>query len=413
MSRSYSWVVIWLLWMVALLNYLDRQVIFSVFPPIQQELKLTNTQLGLLSSAFLWVYAFVSPLGGYLADRLGRRKVILTSLIIWSLVTWATAHARNFNELLATRALMGVSEAFYLPAALAMVADYHGQKTRSLATGFHQSGLYCGIILGGVAGGWFGEQFGWRFAFSVLGITGMVYSGVIALLLREAPRSNADPETAVRQVAFLPSVHDIWHSAGFRPFLASAGLAAMAYWIVYTWMPTFLYERFGMSLSAAGFTATFYIQMGSFGGILLGGALADRFSPVRPSARLLTMVAGYVAAGPALFLVGSTASTVFLVAGLVLFGIGRGCNDSNVMPAMCQIVPVDIRATAYGVYNFTTCLVGGAMAVFAGVLKDSVGLGRALQVSAVMLTISGLLLLRVSSSTSAAPAQSAQQVAAE
>lgn len=407
------WVVIGLLWMVAVLNYLDRQVIFALFPPIQQDLKLTNTQLGLLSSAFLWVYAFLSPLGGYLADRLGRRKVILSSLIIWSLITWATAYATNFNELLATRALMGVSQAFYLPAALAMVADFHGERTRSLATGLHQSGLYCGIILSGAGGGWVGEQFGWRFVFSVLGMAGIIYSLLIALMLRDASSESTGLETRGRPAAFLRSVRDIWQSGGFRPFLASAGLAAIAYTIVYTWMPTFLYERFGMSLAEAGFTATFYIQVSSFGGILLGGALADRWSPANPWARVYTMVAGYVAAGPALFLVGSTGSTALLVTGLVLFGIGRGCNDSNVMPAMCQIVPPALRATTYGVYNFTTCLVGGAMAVFAGALKDTAGLGPAIQISAVMLTLSGLLLLRIRGAATEARARRTQQEAAE
>jgi MFS transporter, Spinster family, sphingosine-1-phosphate transporter len=397
--RSYAWVVVGLLWMVALLNYLDRQVIFSVFPPIQKELSLTNTQLGLLSSAFLWVYAFLSPLGGFLADRLGRRRVILGSLVIWSLVTWATAHARSFNELLAMRALMGISEAFYLPAALAMVADYHGQKTRSLATGLHQSGLYCGIILGGVGGGWFGEQYGWRFAFTVLGIAGVIYGALVAILLKDAPRDSTAVQTTDRQSSFLPSIREIWRSAGFSAFLGSAGLAAMAYWMVYTWMPTFLYERFGLSLAGAGFAATFYIQMGSFGGILLGGAVADRWSPTNPSARLLTMAAGLLAAGPSLFLVGWTGSNAFVISGLVVFGLGRGCNDSNVMPAMCQIVPSNLRATAFGLYNFTACLVGGGMAVFAGALKDTVGLGRALQLSAVMITLSGLILLRIGAGT--------------
>lgn len=393
--RSYIWVVVGLLWMIALLNYLDRQVIFSVFPPIQKEMGLSNTQLGLLSSAFLWVYAFLSPFGGFLADRIGRRRVILGSLMVWSLVTWATAHASNFNELLATRALMGISEAFYLPAALAMVADYHGQKTRSFATGLHQSGLYCGIILGGVGGGWFGEHYGWRFAFTVLGIAGVVYGAVVALLLKEAPRESTAIEAPRGQFAFLPSLRELWRSPGFPLFLFAAGFAAMAYWMVYTWLPTYLYERFGMSLASAGFSATFYIQMGSFGGILLGGAVSDRWSLTNPSARLLTMVVGFLAAGPALFLVGWTGSSAFLIGGLVVFGIGRGCNDSNVMPAMCQIVPSAFRATAFGLYNFTTCLVGGAMAVFAGALKDTVGLGLALQVSAVMLTLSGLILLRI------------------
>jgi MFS family permease len=245
----------------------------------------------------------------------------------------------------------------------------------------------------------------------LLGVAGVIYGVVVTVLLKEAPRQDAAIQTPAGQFAFLPSVRELWRSPGFPLFLFAAGFAAMAYWMVYTWLPTYLYERFGMSLASAGFSATFYIQIGSFGGILLGGAVSDRWSLINPSARLLTMVVGFLAAGPALFLVGWTGSSAFLISGLVVFGIGRGCNDSNVMPAMCQIVPSAFRATAFGLYNFTTCLVGGAMAVFAGALKDTVGLGLALQVSAVMLTLSGLILLRVRASTTRV--QQLHQVAGE
>lgn len=146
----YPWVLVALLWFVFLLNYLDRQVIFSVFPLLQKNLKLTDLELGLLSASFLWVYAIASPLTGYLADRFGRKKVIVASLMVWSVMTWATGKARNFGELLAVRGLMGVSEAAYLPAGLAMIADHHSERTRSLATGIHYSGAYLGIVLGGV-----------------------------------------------------------------------------------------------------------------------------------------------------------------------------------------------------------------------------------------------------------------------
>ena len=183
----YKWALVGLLWVVALLNYLDRQVVFSLFPPIQAEFQIGDVQLGLLSAAFLWVYGLFSPAAGWLADRFSRRSVILASLGVWSLVTWATGHARSYGELLTTCALMGISEACYLPAALALIADHHDKRTRSRATGLHQSGLYAGIVLGGAGGGWMGQRYGWRTAFLALGVSGVVYAAVLAGWLKNAP----------------------------------------------------------------------------------------------------------------------------------------------------------------------------------------------------------------------------------
>jgi len=149
----YAWLVVVLLWVVALLNYVDRQVIFSVFPLLKADLQFSDVQLGLLSTIFLWIYGVLSPVAGFLGDRFGRKPVIVASISMWTIVTWATGHARNFEQLILTRALMGLAEACYLPAGLALIADYHGKNTRSLATGLHQSGLYAGVAVGGAAGG--------------------------------------------------------------------------------------------------------------------------------------------------------------------------------------------------------------------------------------------------------------------
>lgn len=196
---GYKWLVVALLWVVALLNYLDRQVIFAVFPLLQAELHVSSFQLGLLGTSFLWVYGLLSPLGGYAADRFSRRGVILTSLIAWSAITWLTGHSRTYGQLLAARGLMGISEACYLPAALAMIADYHDGQTRSRATGLHQSGLYAGIALGGAGGGWMGQYYGWRAAFFVLGIAGLIYAAVIAWGLKEAPKRPIDSPRAAEK----------------------------------------------------------------------------------------------------------------------------------------------------------------------------------------------------------------------
>jgi len=393
-ERSYAWVLVGLLWVVAFLNYVDRQVIFSLFPPLRAEFQLSSVQLGLLSTAFLWVYAVLSPLGGFLADRFGRQRVILVSLAVWSAVTWVTGHARSFEQLLAARAAMGISEACYLPAALALIADHHTERTRSLATGIHLSGLYAGMALGGAAGARLGQQYGWRFVFTLLGAVGVVYAAVLVFGLKEGRAMRAPRRLTVGKPRLLRSLGELLFLPGFLVLTAVGSMAAMAYWIVYTWLPLYLYEAFRMSLAEAGFSATFFIQTASMAGILFGGWMADRWSGNTRRGRLYTQVIGLLAAGPFLFLAGSTTSRAFLVAGLIVFGIGRGFYDCNTMPVFCQIIRPGLRATGYGIFNFACCLVGGLMAAAAGALKDTAGLGGALRISAVVLVGAGLLLLR-------------------
>jgi predicted MFS family arabinose efflux permease len=388
----YPWTLVALLWVVALLNYVDRQIIFSVLPLIQKELLVSSFQLGLLGTSFLWVYAVLSPLGGYVADRFGRRRVILLSLLVWSAVTLLTGFARSYNELLVARGLMGISEACYLPAALALIADYHPARTRSRAIGLHQSGLYAGIALGG-GGGWMGEQYGWRTAFLILGGIGILYAVVVALFVKDAPVESAPGE----RVPFAEAMRELMSSRPFALLVGVNTLIGVAYWCVYTWLALYLFERFRMSLTMAGFSSTFYIQFASFCGILLGGYIGDRWSGSNPRGKALTQAIGLAAAGPALYFAGFTASQAILVPCLVIFGLGRGFFDCNLMPVACQIVSARLRASAYGMLNCTSMLAGGAMAAAGGILKDTIGLGGALQLSAGLLVVAAVGMWRLRS----------------
>lgn len=406
-TSRYAWTLVALLWVVALLNYLDRQVIFSLFPPLQQEFKVSAAQLGLLSTFFLWVYGLVSPLGGFLADRYSRKKIIILSLAVWSAVTWLTGHVTSFNQLLGARALMGVSEACYIPAALALIADHHGERTRSLATGLHQSGIYLGVILGGWFGGWMGQHYGWRMAFTLLGITGVGYALVLLLGVKEAPPTSAaatpGEQIPPQQLRFLPALAALFGQRNFVLLAIAAMLFSIAGWIVMTWLPLYLYERFQMSLAGAGFAATFWIQAAAFGGILGGGWLADRWSATNPRARVLIPLGGFLAGSLFLFLVGWTSSQAVLIVGLIVYGLSRGFWDCNLMPALCQIAPANLRATGYGIFNMAGTIVGGTMAWAAGALKDAIGLGGALQMSALLLGVAALVLLPLRLSDTRAP----------
>ncbi|MDQ6706699.1 MAG: MFS transporter, partial [Acidobacteriota bacterium] len=345
-ASRYPWVVVALLWVVGLLNYLDRQVIFSLFPLLRSDLGLSDTQLGFIGTAFLWVYAAASPFSGFLGDRYGPKRVIVASLLIWSGVTWATGFARTFPELLATRALMGISEACYLPAGLAMIAAYHGDATRSRATGLHFSGIYVGIVIGGIGGGWVGQHYGWRAAFFVLGVVGILYSLVLLPSLKDR-----QPTFRTNHMAFWSSAKTVVSTPGVPKFLTVFGAKSTADWLVYTWVPLYLYERFHMSLAESGFSATFYAQAASFAGILLGGWLADRWSQSNAAGRALTQAAGLAAAAPFLFAAGVTSSSFVLIASLAVFGLGRGMFDANAMPVLCQLVPPELRGTGYGLLN--------------------------------------------------------------
>jgi MFS family permease len=390
----YAWLIVALLWVVWMFNYLDRQVIFSIFPLLQKELTLSNLQLGLLGTSFLWIYAAFSPFCGYLSDRYGRKLLVVASLFVWSLVTWATAHARGFTDLLWARAFMGISEACYLPAGLALVAAYHGERTRSKATGLHQSGSYAGTILGGLAGGWIGQSYGWRSVFAVLGAAGVIYTLVVALGIRE-PAAPASPAVARNKLRLSDTLRELFSLDGFGVMTVAFSAVSVGDWAVYAWMPTYLYERFHMSLAQAGFSATFYLKGGGFLGLLLGGALADWWGARTSRGRLYSQSLGLIGAAPFLFFTGLTNSSILLVIALAVYGFGKGMYDANVMPVLCQVARPGVRSTGYGVFNMCGCIAGGAIAAVAGGLKNSFGLGGTIQFAGILLTCAGLALLRI------------------
>ncbi|MFN3323983.1 MAG: MFS transporter [Bryobacteraceae bacterium] len=387
------WLLVTLLWVVGLLNYLDRQVVFSLFPLLQRDLGATDLQLGLISTVFLWVYGLVSPFAGYLADRFGRVRVILISLAVWSAATWVTAYVQSIPQMLWARAVMGVSEACYIPAALALIVEVHGNRTRSLAVGIHQSGLYTGVILGGAWGGWMGDHYGWRPVFVILGVAGLAYLAILRFALRGfVPPGGPKPDSHPH---LLHSLRTLAATKGFVMLTLVFAGVSVANWLVYTWLPTFLYERFQLNLATAGFTATFFVQAASFAGIFLGGILADRWAARNARGRIYTQALGLAAAAPFLFLLGFTSHYSLLVVALIVFGLGRGLYDCNAMPVLSQIAPPHLRATGYGIFNLAGCLVGGVTAAFAGFFKQAIGLSAAFGIAAMVALLCATLLLRV------------------
>jgi MFS family permease len=392
----YAWVVVALLFIVALLNYLDRLMITTMRDPIRAEFTITDAQFGLITAVFLWVYAALSPLGGYLADRFSRSGVIVASLLFWSSATLLSGIARTYHELLWARALMGVSEACYIPAALALISDYHRGRTRSLATGLHMAGIYAGAALGGV-GGYIAEQFGWRAGFKGFGLVGIGYAIVLALSLRDmrnepemGPEIDEVAEPNVRPGAALA---ELFGNNGFRILFALNVMVGLANWAIYNWLPAYLKEHFRLGLGAAGLSATAYIQVASFAGVLVGGALADRWSRTNRRARALIPAIGFLAAGPCLMASASTSLLPIAVAGLIVFGLGRGAFDANHMPILRELVDQRYSATGYGLLNMISTASGGVMIYTAGAMMDAhISLAAVFKVCGAGLVLCGLLL---------------------
>lgn len=369
--NSYAWMVVGLLCVVALLNYLDRQMIASMRDPIRADFHVTDAQFGLFTSVFLWSYAACSPLGGFLADRFGKRGVILTSLFFWSAATVATAFAQTTNQMLAARVLMGVSEACYIPAGLALISDFHRGPTRSLATGIHMTGLYIGGALGGI-GGFLAEHAGWRFGFKLFGFIGIGYAVALVFLLRNAPPAERPTAALVPQrPAFTSALASLLSRGGFWMLLVINILVGVVNWLVYTWLPTFLKDRFHLGLGEAGISATAYIQVASFIGVLAAGTIADGWSRTNPRARSLVAAIAYLCAAPCLFFSATTGWFPAAIAGLCVFGLGRGAYDANAMPILRDLVPEKYSATGYGLLNLIGTTAGGVMVYYGGMLKDA------------------------------------------
>lgn len=371
-SNFHAWLVVAVLWPVALLNYLDRQVFATMKSSMMAGLPdiATEQRFGTLMAVFLVVYGICSPLGGWLADRFDRRRAVIFSLAVWSLVTWLTGHCRTYEQLWWARAAMGVSEACYLPAALALIADFHTGATRSRAVGLHQSGIYAGLILGGL-GGYVAESSaaGWRTAFDWLGLAGVLYVGVLYFFLRGRPRPEAgeEPGDAIR---LWPALGQLLCLGSFLLLMLYFTLPALPGWMVKNWLPSILADTFKLGEGKAGISATLWVTLASFAGALLGGWLADRWMRRTPRGRIYTSALGTALCIPALFGAGLAPSLPVAIFFLVLFGLGYGFFDANNMPILCQVARPELRATGYGLMNLASITAGGWFTERIGAWRD-------------------------------------------
>jgi predicted MFS family arabinose efflux permease len=372
---------------------------------LREAIPMTDAQFGLLTTAFLLVYGLLSPFGGFLADRFSRSRVIIGSLFVWSFITWLTAHAKTYEQLFATRFLMGVSEACFIPAGLALVADYHRGTTRSRATGLLLGGVFVGSGLGGL-GGWLAERHGWTYAFNLFGLIGIAYSFVLVLLLRDAPRvvlQAATPKPPPN-VRFGEALVNLFSQGTFILLLLYWGWLGLAGWMVVGWMPTYFQEQFHLRQGTAGLTVMIYLNAAFVVGLLLGGTWADRWSAADRRACISVSAIGLFLATPSILLVAGTGLLPLAIVGLVLYGLTRSFADTEMMPILCLTTDARYRATGYGLLNLFSCLVGGGTTYLGGALRDAhVNVNRLFQFGALGISTCAALLLLIRARTSPNP----------
>jgi MFS transporter, Spinster family, sphingosine-1-phosphate transporter len=369
LSRT-AWLVVALLAPVALLNYLDRQMLASMKFSVMHDIPSIGSEenWGRMLGQFKWVYAVLSPFGGYIADRFSRRFTICGSLFAWSIITWVTGHVHTYDALLITRSLMGMSEAFYIPAALALIADFHTGNTRSRAVGLHQMAIYVGVITGGFSGYIADQpQLGWRFTFDLCGIAGILYALPLLLLLRDAPKRVTTEDT---KPSPLFAIKSLLTNGSFILLVLYFTLPALAAWIIRDWMPAILKQQFHLQQGPAGVAATSSWQLAAIVGAVTGGWLADRWMQHQKRGRIFVSAIGTSLLIPAMFGVGNASSVVIAIVFLALFGLGWGFFDCNSMPILCQVARPELRATGYGIMNLVSISCGGIADWAFGALRD-------------------------------------------
>lgn len=435
-NKNYKWLVVGLLWFVCFFNYADRQAIFSVFTPIKTEMGLSDVELGIVGAAFMWVYAGAGWLAGLIGDRFKRKTLIIAGLIFWSLITVATAFARNYTQLVLCRALEGFGEAFYFPASMALISDYHGRDTRSRAMSLHQSSVYAGTIAGGAVAGIMADHYGWRSSFYLFGWCGVLLGLGLLFLLKEPRRGQAEGAAEHQPLDLRAEAATLLQRPLVRVLLALLGIASLLVFslatrtnamlalvtmiavavllivktpmvrvlmlvfiganfvamIFLTWMPTYLTRTFKMSLSMSGVNATAYLQIASVLGVLSGGVLADRLAKRYAGGRMMAQALGLLAGVPFIFLTGWTLSVPVLIVAMIGFGYFKGMYDANIWASLYDVVRPERRATAVGVMNSIGWLGGGLAPVMIAAAAQRYGMSACLSATSVIYLLVGWLM---------------------
>ncbi|HQX51424.1 MAG TPA: MFS transporter, partial [Planctomycetaceae bacterium] len=383
------------MWGAYFLNYCDRQAVFAMFPALKADLQMSDQQLGLTGTIFLWIYALGCPIAGQIGDRFSKRILVVLSLIVWSVVTVATGFAASAWNMLTLRGVMGVSESLFMPTAIALTAGAFPPSVRSRAIAILTTAQIAGTVAGSQFGGWMADHGRWRDAFFLLGAAGLVYAVPYFLFLRGVKEDSSPVSTSKSapstgsKLAFLELIR-------VRTFLLLCvvfPIFVFGLWLLYGWLPTFLQDKFSLNQSDAAFNATVYLQVSTAVGLLGGGVLADVLYRLTKASRLWLLTTSLVFCAPCLHALGNSDSLMATRIAAAAFGLFSGLLIGNIFPAAFEVVPASTRASAVGVLNLCGGLMSGFATLFGGLWKSSLGIDRLLTLTAVAYSLAGLLLI--------------------
>lgn len=381
------WVTVGLLWVAFLLNYIDRQMIFSIFPVLKHEMNMSDLQLGLIGSVFTWSYCASMPLAGRVADLLPRKGLIVASLLLWSCATLGTGFSRSGSDLLFWRAAMGITESMFMPAALALIATVHARSTRSRALALIATAQFAGIFAGGWYGGWMADNLGWRVGCVVLSALGICYAVMLSVALPR-PKATARAQPGASAIGVFKSRCVLALCAAFFVFCAML-------WILLAWLANFIHDRYHLSLTESGFTATAFLQTGSAIGVLCGGVLGDRMARRIAAGRFYAGIFGLLCCTPFAWamLAGNSLPTLELCAsGFGLFG---GLFIANVYASAYDVIAQQNYGFAAGLMNMIGGFAAGAAILLTALLQKPFGAAFVIRIFAISAAIAAGVLAAV------------------
>ncbi len=388
------------MWGAYFLNYCDRQAVFSMFPALKADLNMSDQQLGLTGTIFLWIYALGCPIAGQLGDRFSKRKLVVMSLIIWSIVTIATGFANSASTMLSLRGVMGISESLFMPTAIALTANAFSPALRSRAIAVLTTAQIAGTVAGSWFGGWMADLGHWRDAFFILGAVGLVYAVPYFLFLLQVREVPVSADTAQPAAVDNPAgssqrlaILSLINVPTFLVLCIVFPVFVFGLWLLYGWLPTFLHDKFSLNQSAAAFNATLFLQGSTAVGLLGGGFLADHLYQFTKASRLWLLTTSLIFCAPCLHFLGNSDTLMMTRIAAAAFGLFSGLLIGNIFPAAFEVVPEDTRASAVGVLNLCGGLMSGFATLFGGLWKSTLGIDRLLTITAVGYSLAGVLLI--------------------
>jgi len=380
LSTAYRRYALALFLAVNLLNYVDRQVLYAVFPLVKESLQISDTSLGLLGSVFMVVYMCAAPLFGWLGDRGNKVRLAAGGLGIWSLATMLAGVTTGYSQLLGARSLVGIGEASFGTVAPGIISDYFPQERRGKTLSWFYLAIPVGSALGYLLGGVIGQRFGWHAAFLLVGAPGLLLVLPMALL-RTVEFRQKENRPATGYLSLLKNRSFVLNTLAMTAMTFALG--GMAQWI-----PTFLHRIHGLSVARGNLLFGGLTVVAGIIGTLLGGWLGDHYQKRRPDGYLLVSGWGFIIGIPATLLALTTSDLSTALTGMFLAELCLFLNTGPLNTVIVNVTRHDMRAMAFAANIFTIHALGDAVSpAFIGFLSDHVGLGRALlsTVAAIML----------------------------